>query len=73
MMAGAVQRLILEELRKKGPMTVAELADELGMAPRELTGPIKSLHIRGRVYIVGKRSKYGNKWAFVYPQRGSNN
>ena len=69
MMAGAVQRLILEKLAEKGPMTVAELADELGMASAELKGPMKSLHARGRVYIVGKRSKSGNKWAFVYSQK----
>ncbi len=50
-------------IETNGRCTAKEICDSLGMEPREVSGILKGLRLRGLVRIAETRSHSGNVWA----------
>lgn len=70
MMYGTIKTMILEELKKNGPMTATELSERLDLPLRQVTGALKRMNAACTVKkIKGVRyhdsvswSVYGEPW-----------
>ena len=53
---------VMEVIETNGRCTAKDICDSLGMDPREVSGILKGLRLRGLVRIVESRSHSGNVW-----------
>ncbi|MBQ7701088.1 MAG: MarR family transcriptional regulator [Candidatus Methanomethylophilaceae archaeon] len=56
-------RQVMTVIETNGRCTAKEICDSLGMEPREVSGILKGLRLRGLVRIAETRSHSGNVWA----------
>lgn len=54
---------VMQIISVNGKCTAKEICDSLGMEPREVSGILKGLRLRGLVRIAETRSHSGNIWA----------
>ncbi len=54
---------VLSVIESNGNCTAKDICDSLGLNPREVSGILKGLRLRGLVRIVETRSHSGNIWS----------
>ena len=59
---GVLKHRIEETLRIRGPMTVQELAAELGEGVKEITSCVRSMAYAGRLETQKRLRRTGNVW-----------
>ena len=59
---GVLKRHIEDILRERGPMTVQELAAELGEDVKEITSCVRSMAYAGRLEPQRRLRRTGNVW-----------
>ena len=55
-------KMVMEVITTNGKCTAKDICDSLGMEPREVSGILKGLRIRGLIRIAESRSHSGNVW-----------
>ena len=54
MMRGEIKKMVLDQLRNNGPMTVKALSDEISVEKWLVEGAVRSLHLSGHIEMASR-------------------